>query len=139
MELDGYKAIEDTCGDKYRTEVSDLGLGIGWRDVKAKLLSWGYRVTVGASKAWLRRYRFGTLARDGNASLLSLSRQDLQRWFHVEQLGRTETARRYLAQTGIHYDPSNLERWLKQPAQLLPNLLDSGAILAHPCGQWVLE
>ena len=47
MEMNGYKAIEDTCEDRYRSEVCDLGLGIGWRDVKAKLLSWGYRVTQG--------------------------------------------------------------------------------------------
>ena len=78
MELNGYKAIEDICGDRYRTEVSDLGVGIGWHEVQTKLKAWGYRVTIEACRQWLNRYRFGKLARDGNTFLLALSRQDLQ-------------------------------------------------------------
>ena len=39
MELSGYKAIEETCGGRYRTGVSDQVLGIGEPDVKAKLES----------------------------------------------------------------------------------------------------
>ena len=41
IELDGPKELEEACGHRYRTEVSDLGLGHGQRDMRKRLSVWG--------------------------------------------------------------------------------------------------
>ena len=46
----------------YRREVSDLGLGHGFREMVAKLRTWGYQVgSESACRDWLRRCSFTTL------------------------------------------------------------------------------
>jgi len=40
--VSGAAEIEELCGERYRREVSDLGLGHGERDMYQRLLDWGY-------------------------------------------------------------------------------------------------
>ena len=41
----GPAGVEAPCGERYRREVSDLGLGLGKREMREKLESWGYAVS----------------------------------------------------------------------------------------------
>ena len=60
-----------------------------------RLRLWGYDATQQTCKDWLTRYRWGDGAVDGTASLYKSSRQDLQRWYHVEGLTSQQLQERY--------------------------------------------
>ena len=139
MELDGPQELEEACGHRYRTEVSDLGLGLGQRDMHKRLSVWGYVASQQACRDWLSRYRLGDGAVDGTDSLYALSRQDLQRWFHIDGLTPQQLQERYRKETGVYADPRNLVRWLKAPAQALTVLDENVDMHSHACGEYVLE
>ena len=42
VSIKGADGIEAACGERYRREVSDLGLGLQQREMRGKLKSWGY-------------------------------------------------------------------------------------------------
>ena len=44
LELAGAQAVDEAVGARYRREVTDLGLGVSDRDMKARLRTWGYEV-----------------------------------------------------------------------------------------------
>ena len=48
--LDGPQELEEACGHRYRAEVSDLGLGLGERDMRKRLSVWGYVASQQACK-----------------------------------------------------------------------------------------
>jgi hypothetical protein len=107
--------------------------------MRQRLGMWGYEVPIHACTEWLRRYRLGDGAKDGGVALFALSRQDLQKWYHVECLSPAQLVERYRAETGIYADDANLIRWLKAPAQALGRVENNEDIHAHPCGEYVLE
>ena len=76
---------------------------------------------------------------DGTASLYALSRQDLQRWYHVEGLSPQLLQQRYRKETGVYADRDNLVRWLKAPEQAVSILDENTDIHSHACGEYVLE
>ena len=65
------------------------------------------------SQEWLRAYRFGGGARDGGAGVFVLSRQQLQRWHHVDKLSPTALQEKYRVECGVYADRAHLVRWLK--------------------------
>ena len=69
--------------------------------MQRRLLAWGYDATKSACWTWLQRYRLGDGAKDGSVSLYALSRQDLQRWYHVDRLTPQQLVDKYRAETGI--------------------------------------
>ena len=63
---------------------------------------------------WIRSYRLGDGAKDGGASVYVLSRQQLQRWYYVDNIKNpTELQEKYRAECGVYADRANLVRWLK--------------------------
>ena len=82
-----------------------------------RMIDWGYYATVEACRTWLTLYRLVSGGIDGNASVYTLSRQDLQRWYYVDQLTPTQLQRKYLTDHGVYADRANLIRWLKADAQ----------------------
>ena len=106
----GPAGIEAACGERYRREVSDLVLGPRQREMREKLESWGYAVTVEACRKWLQRYRLVTMAKDGNSAVFAASKADLQYWYHVEKLSKTALQQRYLEEHGAFADSANLYR-----------------------------
>ena len=56
-ELAGARAVEEAVGARYRREVTDLGLGVSDRDMKARLRAWGYEVPSEACQDMLRSSR----------------------------------------------------------------------------------
>ena len=137
--LEGAAAVEQACGAKYRAEVTDRGLGFGPREMRRKLLEWGYEATREGCQEWLKQYRLGDGAKDGGVGMFTRSRQDLLRWHHVEQLGPTALQERYRAECGVYADRSHLHTWVTAAAQALPRLENNEDIHAHPCGEYVLE
>ena len=53
--LSGACEVEATIGQRYRLQVSDLGLGVQRRDMRQRLLEWGYDVPQRACRNWLHR------------------------------------------------------------------------------------
>ena len=89
-------------------------------------------------REWLRKYLKGSDgAKDGGVSVYVLSRQDLQRWYHVEGLTGAALQERYREECGIYADRANLTRWVS--AQTLPSLENNEDIHTHACGEYVLE
>ena len=76
---------------------------------------------------------------DARASLYALSRQDLQRWYHVEGLTPQQLVDKYRAETGIFAHAAHLVTWLKAPAQALARLDNNECIHSHACGEYVLD
>ena len=107
--------------------------------MKERLGTWGYDVAVTACYEWLRRYRLGDGAKDGSAAIYTLSRQDLQRWYHVEGLRSHALVDRYRAETGIYAHQAHLSVWLKAPSQALEEFDNNEDIHAHACGEYVLQ
>ena len=99
--LEGATSIERAVGPRYRTEVSDLGLGLTQRDMLQRLRDWGYDASQMECRTWIQRYRLGDGSKDGNVALYALSRQDLQRWYHVDGMTRHQLVDKYRAETGI--------------------------------------
>ena len=95
LDLEGPAEVEQACGDRYRKQVSDLGMGHGEREMVKRLLVWGYAASQRSCRDWLHRYRLDDGAVDGTASLYALSRQDLQRWYLLEGLTPQGLQERY--------------------------------------------
>ena len=57
LELAGAQAVDEAVGARYRREVTDLGLGVTERDMKARLRTWGYEVAREACQDRLRSIR----------------------------------------------------------------------------------
>ena len=62
---------------------------------------------------WLRSYRLGDVAKDGGAGVYVLSRQQLQRWYHVDNMDPTALQEKYRVECGVYAHRANLVRWLK--------------------------
>ena len=107
--------------------------------MKQRLHVWGYEATERTCKDWLQSYRLGDGAVDGCAALYTLSRQDLQRWYHIEKLTPAQLVDRYRSETGIFADGYNLVKWLKAPEQALSRLENNVSIHGHACGEYVLD
>ena len=103
-----------------------------------RLIVWGYYATVNACRDWLERHRLLCGGIDGNASVYTLSRQDLQRWYYVDQLTPTELQRRYLTEHGVYAHRANLIAWLKADAQKPEKLEFNECIHSHAAGEYVL-
>ena len=86
IQLEAVEEVETLRGERYRREGSDLGMGLGRREMMKRLRMWGYGARDRTCKDWLQRYRLGDGAKDGTSSLNALSRQDLQRWYYVKGL-----------------------------------------------------
>ena len=98
----------------------------------------GYNASREACGEWLRKYRTGNDgAKDGGVSVYVLSRQDLQRWYHVEGLTGAALQERYRAECGVYAHRAHLTRWVS--AQTLPSLENNEDIHTHACGEYVLE
>ena len=87
--LEGAKAVEEACGEKYRREVIELGLGLAQRDMQLRLRGWGYAVSREAYREWLRKSRLAGSATEGNCAVFELYRQDLRTWWYVDRLSPT--------------------------------------------------
>ena len=57
VKLEGVTELETACGQRYRQEVSDLGLGLQWSDMQERLRTWGYDGSEWSCKQWLQLYR----------------------------------------------------------------------------------
>jgi len=137
--VEGHQELEKACGFRYRREFTDLGLGFARSEMQQTLRLWGFEVSRTACDRWLKRYRLGEGGVDGSAALYLRSRQDLQRWYHVEGLTRSKLVDRYRAETGVFANSENLERWLKAPAQALVSLQNNEDVHTHACGEFVLD
>ena len=63
---------------------------------------------------WLRSYRLGDGAKDGGVGVYTLSRQQLQRWYHVDKItDPTALQEKYRVECGVYADRAHLVRWLK--------------------------
>ena len=71
--------------------------------------------------------------------MYELSRQELQRWYHVERLTPQQLQERFRKEAGVYADSSNLGCWLKAPEQALTILDDNTDMHSHACGEYVLE
>ena len=138
MSIEGAAGIEAACGERYRREVSDLGLGLQYRAMREKLESWGYSASQEGCRVWLQEYRLVTKAKHGSHSVYEASKLDLQYWYHVEKLSPTELQRRYLEEHGVFANRSHLYTWVKAPAQKLQQLDTNEGIHSHACGEYVL-
>ena len=102
------------------------------------LRTWGYEASREACQEWLHKYLKGNDgAKDGGAGVYVLSRQDLQRWYHVEGLTGAALQERYREECGIYADRAQLTRWIS--AQTLPSRENNEDIHTHACGEYVLE
>ena len=72
--------LELACGDRYRTQVSDLGLGCVGSAMQQQLREWGYTVSKDICVDWLRQYRLRLGGIHGDISSLAHMRTDLQRF-----------------------------------------------------------
>ena len=75
--------------------------GHGEREMYQRMIDWGYYATRDACRTWLSTYRLVSGGIDGNASVYTLSRQDLQRWYYVDQLSPTQLQKKYLTEHGV--------------------------------------
>ena len=104
-----------------------------------RLIDWGYCATVEACRTWLAKYRLGPGGIDGNASVYPLSRQDLQRWYYVDQLTEESLQKKYYAVYGVRADRKNLVSWLQADAQKPEKLEFNECIHSHAAGEYVLK
>ena len=72
IKLDNADSVEAACGKRYREQVSDLGLGLTYRDMQVRLKAWGYEAGEVAVRHWLGKYRLGGGAKYGNAAVYAL-------------------------------------------------------------------
>ena len=99
--LDSVASIESTCGQRYRSERTHLGLGFSHVEMQSTLRMWGYEAHARHCRSWLEKYRLDDAALDGGVGSFVLSRQDLQRWYHVEGLRGRSLQDRYRSEHGI--------------------------------------
>ena len=110
QKIEGMLMLEETCGERYRREVSDLGLGFAVYDMKSKLQTWGYEASRESCQEWLKRYRLGDGAKDGGVAVYDVYREDLLRWYHVDRLGPAAMQDRLRAEHGVYAHRSNTLR-----------------------------
>ena len=139
VKIEGATRVEAEIGQRYRQQLSDLGLGVNERDMQRRLLAWGFDATQRSCRKWLERYRLGDGARDGSVSVYVLSRQDLQRWHYVDGLTPQQLVAKYRVETGIFAHADNVVQWLKAPAQQLLKLENNVDMHSHACGEYVLD
>ena len=101
--------------------------------MQQRLIDWGYYATVEACFNWLNSYRLVSGGIDGNASVYTSSRQDLQRWYCVDQLTPTQLQHRYLTDHGVYAHRANLIVWLKADAQKPEKLEFNGVYPLSRC------
>ena len=99
--LDSAASIESTCGQRYRSERTHLGLGFSYVEMQTTLRMWGYEAHARYCRSWLDKYHLDDAALDGGVGSFVLSRQDLQRWYHVEGLRGRALQDRYRSEHGI--------------------------------------
>ena len=133
------KALEAECGDRYRSEVSDKGLGLQRDDMVKRLFDWGIEASTDTCEEWIRNYRRGDGAKDGNASVFELSRQDLRRWYHVDNLSSLQLQQKYQEVYGVRAHRNTLYKWVTAAAQALDVFENNEDINAHPSGEYVLD
>ena len=131
--------LEAACGERYRLEVSDKGLGLARNEMRSLLLAWGYDASAWSCREWLAKYRLGHGAKDGNAAVFELSREALRRWHFVEKLTPAVLVQKYRDTCGIHSLHSTVVQWLRAPAQALERFSNNEDVHAHPSGEYVLE
>ena len=102
------------------------------------MIYWGYYATVEVCRTWFALYRLVSGGMDGNASVYTLSRQDLQRWYYVEKLTCTQLQRRYLTEHGVYSYRKHLTTWLTAEAQKPEKLEINERIHSHAAGEFVL-
>ena len=102
-------------------------------------MDWGSYATRDACRTWLASYRLVSGGIDGNASVYTLSRQDLQKWYYVEKLTPTQLQRRYLTEHGVYSDRKHLATWLNADAQKPEKLEFNECIHSHAAGEFVLR
>ncbi len=137
--IEGARALEEACGERYRREVVDLGLGFCRDDMRRRLRVWVYDVSREACWNWLRSYRLASSLKEGNCGVYALSRQDLRKWYYVDKLTPTRQQDKYRDEHGVFADRSHLIRWLDAPAQMPERLENNESIHSHACGEVVLE
>ena len=70
--------LEYACGQRFRKEYTDLGLGMqAGGDMPKILASWGYAVKEFVCRRWLTQYRLEGAHKHGNAAVFELSRTDV--------------------------------------------------------------
>ena len=104
-----------------------------------RLMDWGYYATQEACRKWFDMYRLVSGGIDGNASVYILSRQDLQRWYYVDQLTPTQLQRKYFTEHGVYSHSADLVSWLQANAQKPEKLEFTECIHAHVAGEYVLS
>ena len=67
-------ALEAACGQRYREEVSDKGLGLVCYDMRRRLIAWGFDASAVVCRLWLEKYQLGHGAKDGGNGIFELSR-----------------------------------------------------------------
>ena len=102
-----------------------------------RLIDWGYYAIREACRIWLATYRLLVGGIDGNASVSTLSRQDLQRWYYVDQLTPTQLQKKYLMEHGVYSHRLHLITWLKADAQKPEKLELNECIHSHAAGDYV--
>lgn len=131
--------VEAALGARYRREVSDLGLGLGRTHMKRQLLSWGYDVSLNVCLSWLSLYQVGDGAQDGGASIFARSREQLRRWYYVDQLRGRFLQDKYRQVCGVYANIGVLQSWLMSPLQAPEMLQNNVDMHSHACGEYVLS
>ena len=106
--------------------------------MRIRLLDWGYDASQSTCRQWLSSYRLVIGGIDGNASVYTLSRQDLQRWYYVDQLTPAQLQHKYLTEHGVYADRAGIIRWLQADAQKPEKLEFNECIHSHAAGEYVL-
>ena len=139
LDIDGVDELEALCGEKYRRDVSDFGIGLTTREMQGCLRRWGYSVSTEACRKWLLKYRLANIAKQGAVAVYKLHLHDLQYWFHVEKMSPTDLQTKYLEEHGVHAHRDHLVTFLKAPAQALCVLRSNEDVHSHACGEYVLN
>ena len=109
------------------------------RDMRRRLLEWGYEATQEACRAWFSLYRLVSGGIDGHALVFILSRIDLRNWYYIDNLSATQIQRKYLLEHGVNSHRNNLMYWLQAEAQKPDKLEFNESIHSHPSGEFVLQ
>ena len=103
-----------------------------------RLTEWGYHCTKQSCTTWLSKYRELIGGIDGNAAIFTLARQDLRKWYYVDELTPKQIQVKYREDYGVFADAANLGKWLRAEAQKPEKLEFNESIHAHPAGEYVL-
>lgn len=117
--LESSQRIEECCGERYRSEVVKLGLGMTRTNMQHLLREWGYDVGLDSCRLWLSHYKTKSL-RHATPTMLSANLKSLQTWYHVDGLRGFALQQKLATEAGLYYHAPNLVRWLNAPAQQPP-------------------